>query len=94
MIYQIIKGTLFSILIFFSISFLTVLFQLNSPLNRFEEDYELKVGFPFQYYRQFIVSCKTPNSGWNVENLLLDCGITWMLTILLFIAINRKNKVP
>jgi len=76
----IIKGTLLSILIFFSISFLTVLFQINSPLNR-AETLEFSIGFPFKYYKELMIDCPTPNYGWAGGNLIFDCGLTWILTI-------------
>ena len=95
MIKQLIKGTLLSILIFFSISFLTVLFQINSPLHRIKDTYELKIGFPFEYYYEFWVDCPIPNSGWIVNNLMLDCGITWIVTLGIMMIINRrKTKHP
>ena len=75
MINQIIKGTFMSMLVFFSISFLTVLFQINSPLNRIKESYELHIGFPLEYYNEFMVDCPTPNSGWDIKNLILNIGI-------------------
>jgi hypothetical protein len=88
---KLIKGTLLSILIFFSISFLTVLFQINSPLNRIEGTYELKIGFPFEYYHEFMVDCLIPNSGWNTRNLILNCGLTWGITMLLIMSTNREK---
>ncbi len=78
---NLIRPTVFSILIFFSISFLTVLFQINSPLNRMENS-DLNIGFPFIYYNQFLISGPLPNSGWNLLNLALDFGIIWFLTVI------------
>ncbi len=91
MIKTIIKGTLLSTLIFFTISFLTVLFQINSPLNRINEKYELRIGFPFEYYYEFFVDCPIPNSGWNIKNLILNILITWILTTGI-ILIKKKRK--
>lgn len=68
--------TLFSILIFFSISFITVLTQIHSPFHRLAA-YELRIGFPLTYYYQFPVQ-KTIIAGWNVQNLFWDCLITWI----------------
>lgn len=78
-----------SILIFCSISFLTVLFQINSPLNRNEGSYELKIGFPLEYYHEFMIDCPIPNSGWNTNHLLIDCGIIWAITLLIIFMLNR-----
>jgi len=87
---KLIIGTLLSILIFFSISFITVLFQINSPLHHMDVSYELRIGFPFEYYHEFMVDCPLPNWGWNVNNLLLDCGLIWGITMLIIMVINRK----
>ncbi len=89
---QIIKGTILSILIFFSISFLTILFQINSPQKRTEGFYELSIGFPYEYYHEFMLNCPIPNSGWNGECLIIDCLLTWGITMLLLIIVERKNK--
>ncbi len=72
------KGTLLSILIFFSISFLMLLYII-SPLtigeaNRFE------IGFPFIYYKQFQMDSYLATS-WNAKKLLADCFLTWLTTI-------------
>jgi len=75
---RILKGTILSILIFFSISFITILFQLNSPINR-QIDSTLNIGFPFIYYTQFFVEPPILNSGWNIKNLILDCLLVWII---------------
>lgn len=77
----IVKGTILSILVFFSISFLTVLFQINSPLNRIKDYYELKIGYPLTYYHEFMVDCPIPNSGWSLNHLFWDCLIVWILVL-------------
>ena len=88
-------GTLLSILIFFSISFITILVQIN-PLHYYKknEAYELNLGFPFTYYTQFWVSGNNyPNSGWSGHYLLYDCFLTWLFVGgIYFIFVNRKKK--
>jgi hypothetical protein len=74
----ILKVTLLSSLIFFSISFITVLFQVNSPLNR-QIDSTLNIGYPFIYYYQFYIDLPIPNSGWNIKNLFIDCLLIWLI---------------
>jgi hypothetical protein len=90
MVKKIIIGTILSILVFFSISFSTILLQINSPLNRIEKFYELRIGFPLEYYHEFMLDCPIPNSGWNVQNLLIDCGIIWVMTIGIILIKTRK----
>lgn len=92
MIKKIAIGTILSALIFFSISFLTVLFQVNSPFHRYEY-FKNKIGFPFIYYHEFMADCPIPNSGWNLGNLILDSDVTWIIVVSLYLIFNRKNNV-
>jgi len=87
---NIIIGTLLSVLIFFSVSFITVLLQINSPIHRYEF-LEHKIGFPFVYYHEFMVDCPIPNSGWNFNNLILDCVITWIIVTGLYLILKRNK---
>ncbi|MGD1845840.1 MAG: hypothetical protein ACFB10_10650 [Salibacteraceae bacterium] len=91
MIKSIIYGTGLSILVFFSTSFLTVLFQINSPLHRLTDAYELNIGFPFNYYYEFMVEYPVPNSGWRLNNLFWDCFITWIVVTGTFV-LQKKRK--
>lgn len=85
-------GTILSGLVFFSSSFITVLMLLNSPLHR-QEGFEVKIGFPFTYYQEFMVDCPIPNSAWDIKNLTLDILITWIVvTGITFWIRNKKNK--
>lgn len=88
---QVFIGTLLSILVFFSISFLTVLFQIHSPINR-ELSNDLKIGFPYTYYHEFIVDCPYPNSGWMVNNLSLDCIFTWLIVTIVYVGLQKIKK--
>ena len=88
-ILDLVYGTFLSILVFFSISFFTVLFQINSPINRFKDVYELKIGFPFTYYHQFMVDCPIPSSGWNLSHLFWNCLIYWIVVTGVFLLIKR-----
>lgn len=93
MVKKISKGTLLSILIFFSISFITILMQIG-PFHYYglNETYKLDIGFPFKYYGQFWVSkSNTPNSGWHLKNLFLDCLLTWILVVGLYVWIKKKK---
>lgn len=88
---KLIVGTILSVLVFFSISFVTVLTQINSPLHRINDNYELKIGFPFEYYHEFMVDSPIPNSGWNVNNLIIDCIIFWILVTGLYLILKRNK---
>ena len=87
-------GTLLSLLIFFSISFITVLTQIN-PLHyyRKNETYKLEIGFPFTYYGQFWLSGSTiPNSGWTINNLFYECLLTWVVVTGIYFLTQRKKN--
>lgn len=89
---QIFKGTILSTLVFFSVSFLPFLYKI-SPLTRGEDSYKLDIGFPFKYYSQFQLRGNDfLNSGWNVNNLVLDCVIYWIVICGLYILIKRMKK--
>jgi hypothetical protein len=82
-----------SILIFFSISFITVLFQIG-PFHRYglQETYQLNIGFPFTYYEQFWVNKSySPNSGWHLDKLFIDCLITWISVVGLYLVYKKKE---
>jgi len=86
---RLLKQIIFSIMMFFSISFITVLFQINSPIHRIKDSYELRIGFPLEYYHEFMVDCPIPNSGWDISNLVFNFVIVWILTVLL----SRVRKI-
>ncbi len=89
----ILEGTLVSILIFFSITFLTVLFKIHFPFQIVTDSYELKLGFPFPYYHKLRVGRILSQDGWNKIFLLFDYIITWVtVTIIYFLAKRKKNK--
>lgn len=61
-----VKIFLLSILLFFSISFITVIDDLNiPPLGFVDNPCTIKIGFPFTYYHHFLVESPIPNSGWT-----------------------------
>lgn len=92
MIKSITYGTILSILTFFSISFLTVLFQINSPLNRLTDRFDLKIGYPLPYYREFKVDGPILNSGWRIDYLFWDCLVTWVLVTGIYIIWKRTKE--
>jgi hypothetical protein len=88
---NILNGTILSILTFFSISFLFVIYRI-SPLT-IGDTYSLEIGFPFQYYEQFQLKGNDfLNSGWSFSNLLLDCLITWIVVCGLYLALKKTTK--
>lgn len=90
-ILDILYATFFSILVFFSISFVSVLFQVNSPLHRWEEVYEFEMGFPFVFYYEFMIDCAIPIAGWIPSNLMLDFLIVWFISIGIYFLSKKKS---
>ena len=90
MIKKLLIGTFLSVLIFFSISFMTVLLQINSPIHRYE-NLEHKIGFPLVYYHEFMVDCPIPNSSWNIVHLIVDIVITWFIVTGLYYLLKRRK---
>lgn len=89
----ILLGTALSILVFFSISFLSILAQIN-PLYYYKstETYNLDIGFPLKFYGQFwLRGSEIPNSSWHPINLFYDCVLTWLVVTGLYYLIKRKR---
>lgn len=86
----ILKGTVLSIMVFFSISFLFVLYQI-SPMTM-GNTYNLEIGFPYRYYEQFQLRGNPfVNSGWNLKNLFWDCLITWVIVCFPYVILKKRK---
>ncbi len=79
-------GTLLSILVFFSISFVQFLIQIP-PIKEYRAD--LKIGFPFNYFYELYLKDGL-NHAWNPANLLLDCFIVWLIVNGIILIIRRN----
>jgi len=77
---KIITITLLAIILFFAISFVTVIFQINSPIHRQDLQNKFEIGFPLKYYYEFWVEKPIPNSGWNLRNLAIDFILVWIIS--------------
>jgi hypothetical protein len=90
---QFVIATGLSILVFFSVSFLTVLAQIN-PLHYYVEDeqYNLSIGYPWVYYKQFFADPEIPNSSWQGSHLIYDCILTWIVITGLYVLLHRTKK--
>ena len=88
---KILKGTILSVLVFLSISFLFVLYRIT-PIT-IGDTYSLEIGFPFTYYKQFQLSGSPYlNSSWHGRSLILDCLITWVVVCGFYILFSNKKK--
>jgi len=82
---------LMSVLVFLSISFLTVFNHLTSPVNKTVGYKSLEIGFPLKYYEEFMIDCPNPNYGWNLNNLILDIILTLIIVGGIMYIMNKKN---
>ena len=55
-------------------------------------DFDAVQGFPFIYYIQFLIEPPIPNSGWNINNLILDCSLLWLIVFAIYSWIFRNKK--
>ena len=89
-------GTVLSILVFFSISFLDLLYDLDtfSPYAQ-RGAFRFDFGVPFTYYsEEFIYLNELRSTKSNTLNLLMDCVITWLLIALPYIIYKVRKRMP
>jgi hypothetical protein len=87
-------GTGLSILVFFSISFVAVIYGLRAfdpytevGVSRFQ------IGFPLTYYSETYFPGSSYNPiNWNALNLLVDCFSTWLVVTLPYTLIKSRIK--
>ena len=87
---HLVKASLLAMLIFFSISYLFVLYRI-SPIT-IGDTYTLKIGFPYTYYHQFQLRGNPyVNSGWLERALLFDIIFTWVMVVGIYFWTLRKR---
>lgn len=89
---RLVIGTLLSILVFFAVSFLSILGQIAGPLNGHTPRVRLDVGWPFKYYEEFWAGNPSMNCGWNVQNLVLGCVLTWTAVTGVYLLLTRTAR--
>lgn len=79
---DLVKATVLSIMLFATAHFFQILPQLVPWTEG--ADHNFSFGWPFKCYRQFIVGSNNCDllGGWYFENLLLNCFIFWLTTLL------------
>ncbi len=86
---NLLKGTFLSMLVFFTLTFFSVIYSIKHP----EFHGEMHFGFPFKFYHQFWLSGNDyPNFGGNFLNLLFDCLICWVVVTGIFLLVQKKIK--
>lgn len=84
MIKKVIYITIIASILFFAISFITVLGDFGTPF--WNASLTIDVGFPFTYYEEFYLDYK--HLGWYPHYLLIDAFIIW---VLVFVIWHFKN---
>ena len=92
---NILVGTFLSILVFLSISFLTIidhtgllLYFINGETDNFD------IGFPFKYFRQFWLRGNDfPITVWTGKHLIYDGVLTWVIVTGLFLFTQKLTTV-
>ena len=93
----VLKSTFQSVILFFAVSFITILYDIlpkwmSLPKKIDYNIYEITIGFPFQYYERFWLDIDGPNHGWNLNNLIYDCLIFWLITFSFYFLKDKKAK--
>lgn len=86
-----IKYTFLSILVFFAISFCSILPQIHTPFHHIDNRINFEIGFPFTFYYEMQDDCPVSNLGWRVENLLLDCFIIWVIILVIGYFLEKRK---
>jgi len=81
-------GTLLSMLVFFTVSFFSVIYSIKHDFVA----YNFHLGFPFEYYYGFWLKDGFQFGG-NFKNLLLDCLICWVIVAGIYLFARRKRSL-
>lgn len=93
MLKKIIIGTIYSIIAFCIISYISVMSSLINSIGDPTNKPVTNIGYPFKYYYQFWLNgSDSPNCGWRISNFLFDILITWSITLLIYFIVTKKNR--
>lgn len=93
MMRKVLISTIYSILVFCVLSYISVMISLLDSVGNPNQKPVVNLGFPFKYYYQFwLRGVDSPSCGWKLNNFILDCFLTWILTSIIYLLVKRKNK--
>ena len=86
-------GTFYSVIVFAFVSYVSVMISLLSTVGRLDKKPVTNIGFPFKYYYQFwLRGSDSPNCGWRFDYFLIDCLLTWIITVSVYLIIKHRNS--
>ncbi|HYD90424.1 MAG TPA: hypothetical protein VEA37_02930 [Flavobacterium sp.] len=90
---RLIRPTLYSIIAFCVVSYISVMVSLLSSVGDPQVKPVTNIGFPFSYYYQFWLNGNdSSNCGWNGTAFLLDCAIIWICTLSIYFMYRHLKK--
>ena len=89
---KIIIGTIYSIIAFCIISYISVMLSLITTIGDPSKKPITNIGYPFKYYYQFWLNgSDSPNCGWRISNFHFDILIIWSITLLSYFIVTKKT---
>ena len=92
MIRKIVIASLYSIVAFCVVSYISVITSLLSSEGDPPQKPVINLGFPFKYYYQFwLYGSDSPNYGWSFNYFILDFLIICIVTTTIYLVVKRKK---
>ncbi|MFY0672020.1 MAG: hypothetical protein JXQ87_01365 [Bacteroidia bacterium] len=88
---DIIIVTFLSVLLFFTISLLSILPYLI-PFRESIATWGLDIGWPYNFYHEYHIGDNSFLGGWTLKTLIMDCVIIWVGTLFGYFLIKLKSK--
>lgn len=93
MLKKIFVSTIYSILIFSLVSYISVMVSLLQSIGEPWTKPVTNIGFPFKYYFQFwLRGSDSPNCGWSLKYFIYDALIVWSIVTTIYFIIKSYNK--
>jgi hypothetical protein len=90
---KLIIGTIYAIIGFCVISYITVMASLFESVGELSKKPVTNIGYPFKYYYQFwLRDSDSPNCGWYLNHFMYDCLITWIIVVLIYFLLTKNRK--
>lgn len=92
MIRKLFIATIYSAIAFCVVSYASVMASLLDSVGNPCQKPVTNLGFPYKYYYQFwLRGSDSPNCGWILKSFIIDCFIIWILTVTIYLILNKKK---